>query len=344
MRDAIAAMPDGVYRAALDLDGTGEEEVHLEVTIEIRGEEMFLDYAGTSPRGRARPQHGDELHRGLFLLPVEMRARSGNAAQRGHLPHDHVKAPEGSILNPRFPAPVHARQLVGHCLAAVVYKALSPILGERIIAESGSAPTLRVIVSGYREDERRYTSILFINGGMGARSMSDGLSATCFPSNVVCGSMEMIEAQSPLRIWRKELAPDSGGPGRFRGGLGQDVEIELTGTQAWDALPPRRARAPSRARRARRPRRRALARPMERQGERLSAQGQQPDRAAATGSSFAIPAAAVTAIRASAIAKRCARMPRPASSPRAPRRRSTAYDTLSRGRRCRRHLHRPRAL
>jgi N-methylhydantoinase B len=144
----------------------------------------------------------------------------------------HVSAPEGSILNPRFPAPVHARQLVGHCLAAAIYQALAPVLGERIVAESGSAPTLRVIISGYRENRRRYTSILFINGGMGARAERDGLSATCFPSNVVCGSMEVIEALSPLRIWRKELARDSGGPGQFRGGLGQDVEIELTGDQS----------------------------------------------------------------------------------------------------------------
>jgi N-methylhydantoinase B len=141
----------------------------------------------------------------------------------------HVSAPEGSILNPRFPAPVHARQLVGHCLAAAIYEALAPALGERIVAESGSAPTLRVLVSGYQEDRRRYTAILFINGGMGARAAKDGLSATCFPSNVVCGSMEIIEALSPLRIWRKELSCDSGGPGARRGGLGQDVEIELTG-------------------------------------------------------------------------------------------------------------------
>ncbi len=86
-----------------------------------------------------------------------------------------------------------------------------------------------MIVSGFRENRRRYTSILFINGGMGARAERDGLAATCFPSNVVCGSMEIIEALSPLRIWRKELACDSGGAGQFRGGLGQDVEVELTG-------------------------------------------------------------------------------------------------------------------
>ena len=99
-----------------------------------------------------------------------MRARPGTPRNEGTYRDDPVTAPEGSILNPRHPAAVYARQLVGHCLAAALYKALAPVLREAVIAECGSAPTLRVIVSGYREDRRRYTAILFINGGMGARA------------------------------------------------------------------------------------------------------------------------------------------------------------------------------
>ena len=105
------------------------------------------------------------------------------------------------------------------------------MVSERVTADSGSAPTLRVLINGFRDDRTPYTTIFFINGGMGARASRDGLSATCFPSNVVCGSMEIIEALAPLRIWQKELAVDSGGAGRFRGGLGQDVEIELIGRE-----------------------------------------------------------------------------------------------------------------
>jgi N-methylhydantoinase B len=229
MRAAIAAIPDGTYRSALDLDGTGEEPVHIEVAVTKRGEELFIDYTGTSPEvGRALNTVMNYTE-AYSCYPVKCALDPGTPRNEGTYRMIHVSAPEGSILNPRFPAPVHARQLVGHCLAAAVYEALAPVLGERIVAESGSAPTLRVLVSGYREDRRRYTAILFINGGMGSRARRDGLSATCFPSNVVCGSMEIIEALSPLRIWRKELACDSGGAGRFRGGLGQDVEIELTG-------------------------------------------------------------------------------------------------------------------
>jgi len=231
MRRAIAEIPDGTYQSALDLDGTGEEPVHIALTIEKKGEEILIDYAGTSPEvGRALNTVMNYTE-AYSCYPLKCALDPATPRNEGTYRMIHVSAPEGSILNPRFPAPVHARQLVGHCLAAAIYEALVPVLGERIIAECGSAPTLRVLVSGYREGRRRYTAILFINGGMGARAERDGLSATCFPSNVVCGSMEIIEALSPLRIWRKELACDSGGPGRRRGGLGQDVEIELTGSE-----------------------------------------------------------------------------------------------------------------
>lgn len=231
MREAIAKIPDGVYRGGVDLDGTGEEPVHIEVTVTKRSDELLLDYTGTSGEvGRALNVVMNYTE-AYSCYPLKCALDPATPRNDGSYRMIHVSAPEGSILNPRFPAPVHARQLVGHCLAAAIYQALAPVLGERIVAESGSAPTLRVIVSGYRENRRRYTSILFINGGMGARAARDGLSATCFPSNVVCGSMEIIEALSPLRIWRKELVCDSGGAGEFRGGLGQDVEVELTGNE-----------------------------------------------------------------------------------------------------------------
>lgn len=231
MRAAIARIPEGTYRSTLDLDGTGEEPVHIAVAVEKRGDELFIDYTGTSPEvGRALNTVMNYTE-AYTCYPLKCALDPGTPRNEGTYRMIHVSAPEGSILNPRRPAAVYARQLVGHCLAAALYKALAPVLGDAVIAESGSAPTLRVIVSGYRENRRRYTAILFINGGMGARAAQDGLSATCFPSNVVCGSMEIIEALSPLRVWRKELATDSGGPGRCRGGLGQDVEVEFATDQ-----------------------------------------------------------------------------------------------------------------
>jgi N-methylhydantoinase B len=101
---------------------------------------------------------------------------------------------------------------------------------DRVMAESGSTPALLVVLSGAWPDRRPFTSILFVNGGMGARHDADGLQTTSFPSQIACGSMESIEATAPVRVWMKELITDSGGPGRFRGGLGQQLEMELIST------------------------------------------------------------------------------------------------------------------
>lgn len=227
MRRAIAAVPDGVYWSALETDGTPDEPVRLEATITVRGDEVEVDYAGTSGEVRHSLNTVFNYTEAYTCYPLKCAFDPLTPRNEGSYRPIRVRAPEGSILNPRFPAPVHARQLVGHCLSALIYDALAPVLPNCVIADSGSAPTLRVVVSGTWVDRRTFTSILFLNGGMGARPTSDGLACTCFPSNVVCGSMEIIEATAPLRIWRKEFARDSGGPGRFRGGLGQEMELEL---------------------------------------------------------------------------------------------------------------------
>jgi len=231
MRRAIAQIPNGSYKSAIDMDGTDEGPIHIEVEILKKGTDLFIDYAGTSPQASRAVNTVLNYTEAYTCYPLKCLFDPHTPRNDGSYKMIHVSAPQGSILNPRFPAPVHARQLVGHCLPAALYRALAPVAGDRIAADSGSAPTLRLLVNGFRDDGTPYTTIFFINGGMGARSRRDGLSATCFPSNVICGSMEIIEALAPLRVWEKELAVDSGGAGTFRGGLGQNVEIELVGRE-----------------------------------------------------------------------------------------------------------------
>lgn len=231
MRRAVAEIPNGMYKSAIDMDGTDDGPIHIEVSVKKTGSEMFINYSGTSPQVRRAINTVLNYTEAYTCYPLKCLLDPLTPRNDGSYKMIHITAPEGSILNPRFPAPVHARQLVGHCLTTVLYRALAPVVPDRVTGDSGSAPTLRVLVNGFRDDRSPYTTIFFINGGMGARAKRDGLSATCFPSNVVCGSMEIIEALAPLRVWQKELAVDSGGPGRFRGGLGQDVEIELIGRE-----------------------------------------------------------------------------------------------------------------
>ncbi|HEY3472460.1 MAG TPA: hydantoinase B/oxoprolinase family protein, partial [Amycolatopsis sp.] len=100
-----------------------------------------------------------------------------------------------------------------------------PVLPGRVIADSGGAPALRVRFAGVDDDGRPFAQMLFANAGMGASREKDGLSTTAFPTNSGSGSIEAFEVASPLRFVRKELRPGSGGRGRRRGGLGQDVEV-----------------------------------------------------------------------------------------------------------------------
>jgi N-methylhydantoinase B len=232
MRTAIAMIPDGVYSAAMDLDGTEEEPIHLQVEIRVSGEEMQVDYNGSSPEVSTSVNTVFNYTEAYTCYPLKCALDPATPRNEGSYRPITVIAPEGSILNPRYPAPVNARQLVGHCLSAVCYQALSQVIPERVMAEAGSTPTLLVVLSGAWPDRRRFTSILFVNGGMGGRHDADGLSTTSFPSQIACGSMESIETTAPLRVWTKDLVVDSAGAGRFRGGFGQELTIELISDSA----------------------------------------------------------------------------------------------------------------
>lgn len=247
MRAAITAMPDGTYRSVLDMDGAPDEPIHLEVTVTVAGDEMTVDYQGTSPQVMGALNTVMNYTEAYTCYPLKCLLDPATPRNDGSYKPIRVIAPEGSILNPRFPAAVNARQLVGHVLSGMLCDALSTAIPQSIIGESGSAPTLRCVISGLSESGRPFSSILFLNGGMGARPGADGLATTCFPSTVMAGAMEAVEAVSPLRIWRKEFAVDSGGAGRFRGGLGQEVEVEvLTATSAIVSLFVERTRHPAR--------------------------------------------------------------------------------------------------
>jgi N-methylhydantoinase B len=153
-------------------------------------------------------------------------------------------------LNCRYPAAVNARTLTGDTICNVVFMALAGVLPQRVIAESGTTPPLRIFVSGTGLDEVPFTFHLFANGGMGARPTADGLHCTPYPTNIQCASMEVMESVAPLLVWKKELAPDSGGPGRYMGGLGQDMTVEVISdkpvtlsviSEKWDFPPLGRA-------------------------------------------------------------------------------------------------------
>ena len=227
MRRAIGEVPDGTYHATIEADGFDEQITRIVCAVTVRGDTMHIDYEGTSAQIDRGINCVMNYTHAYSVYPVKCALDPFTPRNEGSYQAITVSAPERSILNPLYPAPVSARQLTGHLLAGAIYKALSPVLPKQIIAECGGAPTMRALFSGINRDGDRFSQVLFASGGMGALPHRDGMSTTAFPTNVGAGSIEAYESVAPLLVWKKRLRTDSGGAGTFRGGLGQEVEIEL---------------------------------------------------------------------------------------------------------------------
>ena len=109
-------------------------------------------------------------------------------------------------------------------MTAAVFDALSRVVPDRVLAEGATGLWLTQL-AGMTPGGKPFSYIFFSSGGTGARPTADGLSATAFPSGVQGTPVEILENVLPILITRKELIPDSGGPGKFRGGLGQAIQI-----------------------------------------------------------------------------------------------------------------------
>lgn len=227
MRQAIAALPDGTWRTTIEADGFDDAITRIACAVTVSGERMVIDYAGTSPQIDRGINCVMNYTHAYSVYPVKCALDPFTPRNEGSYRAVEVLAPEGSILNPRFPAPCSARQLTGHLLAGAIYKALAEVIPDRVIAECGGAPTMRALFSGLDRNGDRFSQILFASGGMGACPHRDGLPTTAFPTNAGAGSIEAFESVAPLVVWKKQLRPDSGGAGRYRGGLGQEAVIEV---------------------------------------------------------------------------------------------------------------------
>src|SRR5262245_36030261 len=224
MRGAIGAVPDGVYRYGFDTDGF-EFPYRFRIALTVAGDEIVADYAGTSP---AQPRAINCVLAYTFAMTayaVRCALLPGLPNNEGMYRPVRVEAPAGSLLNPRFPAAVVSRAQTGHYVPALVLGALHRVIPGRVMAAAGSPPWA-VTQSGTRDDGRPYTTVLFFNGGMGATARKDGEHVLSWPSNISSTPVEVAERNSPLFFRYKRMRPGSGGAGRFRGGLGQDVLIE----------------------------------------------------------------------------------------------------------------------
>jgi N-methylhydantoinase B len=222
---AIRRLPPGVYRNRMTIDGY-ESPVELVVAMEVRDGRIALDFTGTSHRSAYGINVVLPYTAAYSFYGIKCVVAPEVPSNHGSLAPFSVTAPPDSIVNPRRPAPVSARHIIGHALPDAVMGCLEQALPGRTLAESGMMwnPYFRGYV-GFDGEARTWELFALMSGGMGARSSKDGLNATAFPAGLKTISVEAIETTVPLVVWRKELRPDSGGAGRFRGGASQCVEL-----------------------------------------------------------------------------------------------------------------------
>ena len=259
MLDAIGELPSGTWNSTMRVDGM-EQHIDIVCSLRVAGDGIEVDFDGTGPQsawGINVPMAYTDAYTSFGVRCIIGPDIPNNT---GSLDAVRVRAPEGCILNAPHPAAVNVRHVMGQLLPDAVFGCLAQVVPERVPAE-GTSSLWNLLGTGMWEPDtgvsstnrsrttvgqsgagrighgdeadhearrklERYILMSFHSGGAGARPQADGLSATAFPSGVRNMPVEVNEIGTPLVFWRKEFRADSGGGGRFRGGLGQVIELE----------------------------------------------------------------------------------------------------------------------
>jgi len=238
MREAIQKVPDGIYKAEGIVEQMeGKDDVVIKVAVEVKEDNITVDLEGSSPQ----VDWGGNVVFNFTYAYVFMAMKSmfdpdipnndGCAAPIG------MKAPEGSVVNCRFPAAVAARMQIGHFLTEIIYRAMAEVLPDRVLAGSGGTPATMNVFYGKRNDASPWHAVIIRGGGMGASAINDGYYDYIFPANGANTPVEIFESDTPLIVEKRELIPDSAGPGKMKGGLGRSVVFRIPDDE-YAPIPP----------------------------------------------------------------------------------------------------------
>ncbi len=223
MKTAMAEWVDGRFEAERFVDDDGidlNKPVRIHVVVEKRGQTISFDFSGSADQTKGpanvRPPLVKAAVGYVLISLVDPLIFINSGIMRAF----EVKTREGSVLNPRFPAPVNTYNATVHAMVEALFDALSHVMPARARADGCGS---RSIIIGGRSTSagKSYVQYEIVGGGAGGRATKDGASGTSVnQSNAKIASIEIIESEFPTRVQRFELIRDSGGAGEFRGGLG----------------------------------------------------------------------------------------------------------------------------
>jgi N-methylhydantoinase B len=232
--EAIRKLRSGRYKNAVHMDGY-DRPLTLAGEMTIGNDGIHVDYTGTSPASAFGINVVLNYTLAYTAFGVKCLVAPEVPNNAGSLAPITVSAPEGCLLNVKRPRAVAARHTVGHMLPDVVFGCLHQVMDGGVPAEGASSLWNPQIYGGAdvadelggegHEDVPPFSTVIFHCGGTGARPGKDGLDVTAFPSGVRTIPVEATESVAPVMFRRREFREGSGGAGKYRGGLGQVIEL-----------------------------------------------------------------------------------------------------------------------
>ena len=225
IRKEISAIPDGVYRNEIEVE-TVTDAVTLACAVTVNGDSVDIDFAGTGPTAPDAINVPLCYTRAWATYTIKTLTTPTIPNNVGALLPVAVAAPMGCILNAQRPAPTGGRHSIGWFIVPLIMGALAEAMPDRVQADSGMA-SLFICHNSPSGGEAGSTQY-FLAGGVGGMNGIDGQHTTPSPTNNAVVASEVWENETGVRINYRRLLPDSGGPGEFRGGLGQIASMTNT--------------------------------------------------------------------------------------------------------------------
>lgn len=230
MRAGIRRIPDGQYSYVDFLDNDGidlDKPVRFEVTATVDGDEVLLDFEGTSQQVRGPFNCVPSGAHAAAYFALHALTDPSIPTNGGCFRPIHLKLPEGSVVNPQEPAPVNSRTSTIKRMTGVIIGALRQANPNDAPADA-AGELLVLAFGGARRDGSRYVVGELIASGSGASKGKDGVDVIeTDGTNCMNLPVEALEMDVPIRVHRSEIRAGSGGAGEFRGGLGLTREYEI---------------------------------------------------------------------------------------------------------------------
>lgn len=228
MRGAIQSIPNGIYPFEGLIEGSGKrDDISIKLTVNVEDSDIQVDFDGTAPQVDWGVNVVYNFTYAYVFMAIKSAFDPDLPINEGAIRPVKMTAPQGSVVNCSFPAPVAARMQVGHFMTEMVFRALSEATPGHIIAASGGTPAQTNIFYGKRNNGKPWHTMIIRGGGLGAARKKDGHHCAIFPANGANTPVEILESDTPLLVESRELLCDSGGAGAHRGGLGRRMQLKV---------------------------------------------------------------------------------------------------------------------